>query len=308
MFGRRRIQTRDELVRSEFGESMDHFRQAATHAAGGVGATVGPNYGKAKDKVSSARDWVTPKSGKVTGAASSSWDTTMATLAPLMQAARDGAIKAGKLEAKGIKIDSKVDSNGTKKVRTVVETTTPEHHMSGTVAALIATGAAVGAAGALAARRRNRVKWSEYEPSQLHSDAKDLLDSSSTATTSLSDDARGMGEPGMIKKAADWTKDHAQLAYDSARRKIHEATADHGDLGDDMSMAADKMKDRTGDMTEEARGSVRKANEHLNEGASHFGDKTKDNPNESSARANESIKESGDSVDDMLRSSKNGRM
>ena len=166
----------------------------------------------------------------------------------------------------------------------MVETTTPEHHMSGTVAALIATGAAVGAAGALAARRRNRVKWSEYEPSQLHSDAKDLLDSSSTATTSLSDDARGMGEPGMIKKAADWTKDHAQLAYDSVRRKIHEATADHGDLGDDMGMAADKMKDRTGDMTEEARGSVRKANEHLNEGASHFGDKTKDKPNESSAR------------------------
>jgi hypothetical protein len=299
VFGRRRIQTRGELVRSEFGESMDHFRQAATHAAGGVGATVGPNYGKAKDKVSTARDWTTPKSGKVTGAASSSWDTTMAALAPLLQAAREGAT-----EAKGIKIDR----NGTKKVRMEVETTSPEHHMSGTVAALIATGAAVGAAGALAARRRNRVKWSEYEPSQLHSDAKDLLDSSSTATTSLSDDARGIGEPGMIKKAAGWTKDHAQQAYGSARRKIHEATADHRDLGDDMSTAADTMKNRTGEMTEEARGSVRKANEHLNEGASHFGDKTKDKLNESASRANESMKGSGDSVDDVMRSSKNGRM
>jgi hypothetical protein len=304
VFGRRRIQTRGELVRSEFGESMDHFRQAATHAAGGVGATVGPNYGKAKDKVSTARDWTTPKSGKVTGAASSSWDTTMAALAPLLQAAREGATKASELEAKGIKIDR----NGTKKVRMEVETTSPEHHMSGTVAALIATGAAVGAAGALAARRRNRVKWSEYEPSQLHSDAKDLLDSSSTATTSLSDDARGIGEPGMIKKAAGWTKDHAQQAYGSARRKIHEATADHRDLGDDMSTAADTMKNRTGEMTEEARGSVRKANEHLNEGASHFGDKTKDKLNESASRANESMKGSGDSVDDVMRSSKNGRM
>jgi hypothetical protein len=272
---------------------MDHFRQAATHAAGGVGATVGPNYGKAKDKVSTARDWTTPKSGKVTGAASSSWDTTMAALAPLLQAAREGATKASELEAKGIKIDR----NGTKKVRMEVETTSPEHHMSGTVAALIATGAAVGAAGALAARRRNRVKWSEYEPSQLHSDAKDLLDY-----------ARGIGEPGMIKKAAGWTKDHAQQAYGSARRKIHEATADHRDLGDDMSTAADTMKNRTGEMTEEARGSVRKANEHLNEGASHFGDKTKDKLNESSSRASESGKGSGDSVEDMMRSSKNGRM
>ena len=303
MFGRRQAKTRRELVRSEFGESLDHFRRSATHAAGGLGATVGPNYSKAKDKVGEAREWASPT--KVTAAAAQSWDATVAALAPLMQAAKDGSAKAHKIEAR----TTKIDSNGTKKVRKVVETTTPaDHHMSGTVVALIATGAAVGAAGALAARRRNRVKWSEYEPSQLHSDAKGLLDSSSTATTSMSSSAGDMGEPGVIKKCADWTKEHAQNAYDSVRHKIHEATAPDHDMGDSL----DRMKNTAGEMSDDARDTVRKANEHLNEGASHFGDKTKDKLNEASSRVSDTAKRTSDrtsdSVDDLLRSSKNGRM
>jgi len=291
-------------VRSAFSDSKDHFRQAATHAAGGLGATVGPNYDKAKIKMIEAREWV-PTAEKVTTAASNSWDATIAALAPLMLAAKAGAARGAELEAKKMKIEG----NGTKKGRQVVEiTTSTERHMSGTVAALIATGAAVGAAGALAARRRNRVKWSEYEPSQLHSDAKGLLDSSSTATTSMSSSAEGMGEPGVIKKCADWTKEHAQNAYDSVRHKIHEATAPDHDMGESV----ERMTTTAGEMADEARGTVRKANEHSNEGASHFGDKTKDKLNEASAQAGDTAKGTtgrpGDSVDDLLRSSKNGRM
>jgi hypothetical protein len=282
--------TRQELVRSELMESLDHFRRAATHAAGGVGATVGPNYDMARTRVGSAREWVSPRSGKIVDAATMRWDATVAAFAPLMQAARDGAIKASKLEAQ--------NGNGKKKA---IEMAPPaEHRMSGTVMALIATGAAVGAAGALAARRRNRVKWSEYEPSQLHSDAKGLLDSDSTATTSLSSDARDMGEPGRMKKAAGWTKGQAQQAYGSMRHKIHDATADRADMGDAMG--------RAGEMADDARGTVRKANEHPNEGANHFGDKTKDKLNESSSQASDPANRTGDSVDDLLRSSKNGRM
>jgi len=245
-----------------------------------------------------------PTAAKVTTVASNSWDATIAALAPLMAAAKAGAARGGELEIKRMKIDS----NDPKKGRKVVEiTTSTERHMSGPVVALIATGAAVGAAGALAARRRNRVKWSEYEPSQLHSDAEGLLDSSSTATTSLSSSAREMGEPSMIKKCADWTKEHAQQAYDSMRHKIHDATADHGNMGDAMG----RMQEQTGEMAGDARSTVRKANEHMNEGASHFGDKAKDKLNEASARASETgdrtSERSGDSVDDLLRSSKNGR-
>ncbi len=289
MFGRRHAKTRRELVRSEFGESMDHARQAAMHAAEGLGATVGPNYGKAKDRMVVARDWMSPKSGKVTNAASTSWDATAAAFAPLMQAARVGALRAGRLEARSSGFSGNgMTGNGTKRVRKVVEKTSPERHVSGTVVALVATGAAVGAAGALAARRRNRVKWSEYEPSQLHSDAKDLLDSSSTATTSLSSSAREMGESGTIKKAAGWTKGQAQKSYDSVRHKIHKATEDHpvGDL-------AESAKQSAGGMAEEARGSARKGGEHLNEGANHFGDKAKDKMNEAASRSADSVGRGG---------------
>lgn len=304
MFGRRHVKTRQELVRSEFGESLDHFRQAATHAAGGFGATVGPNYGMAKTKMSSARGWMSPASGKVTNAASTSWDATIAAFAPLMQAARDGAAMASKLETNG----TKVDSTGMKRARKMTEETTPERHISGTVVALIATGAAVGAAGALAARRRNRVKWSEYEPSELHSDAQSLLDSSSTATTSMSESAREMGEAGRIKKATGWTKDHTKQAYDSVRHKIHETNADRGDVGEMM----DSAKNKVSEVAEGARDRTKHANDRMNEGANHFAEKSKDKINETSSRASDSASRTadrvGDSVDDMLRSSKNGRM
>lgn len=52
------------------------------------------------------------------------------------------------------------------------------------VMALIACGAAVGAAGALVARRRNRAKWADYEPSRLESEATSMLHPSSTASVS----------------------------------------------------------------------------------------------------------------------------
>ena len=97
--------TRQDLARAEFVESMDHFRQAATHAAGGLGASVGPKVGlgmdMARDKMGSARGYVgtarayvVPGTAKMTRAASRGWDSTIAFVMPLADAARVGSIRA----------------------------------------------------------------------------------------------------------------------------------------------------------------------------------------------------------------------
>src|SRR6185437_15856061 len=96
VFGRGRAKTRGELVRAEFVESLEHLKMAATHAAGGVGASVGPRYGSARDrygsakestknKVNSARGAMTPGTSRMSNAAAHGWDSTIAAIAPLME-------------------------------------------------------------------------------------------------------------------------------------------------------------------------------------------------------------------------------
>jgi hypothetical protein len=275
VFGRREI-TRQELVRSEFGDSLGHVRQAAVHAAGGLGATVGPNYGKARDRITSARGMVGPTATRLSRSASNSWDTTLATLGPLVQAARDGAMRANEMNIKPMKRTTKV----------IEETETPEGHTTRNAMALIACGAAVGAAGALVARRRNRSKWAEYEPSAIESDASSMLDPSVTATTSM----QGKGDKNVIKKAGGWTKGQTKSAYDSVRHKIHDATADREKL--DME-ATDRaaMQGTTSEMASEDRTAMKQANE----GSSHFDD------------TESRMKDAQASADDTTRSNKNTR-
>ena len=77
-----------QLVRAELGESFGHFRQAATHAAGGVGATVGP-------RVQAARVYLSPTATRVAQTAANGWGSTMTMIAPLAVAALAGAREAG---------------------------------------------------------------------------------------------------------------------------------------------------------------------------------------------------------------------
>src|SRR5215475_14977634 len=112
VFGRGQAQTRQDLARAEFGESLDHFRLAATHAAGGLGASVGPRMGMAKGRMGSARGYigyVGPGMERMRGAASQGWDTTIAIITPLADAARQGSIRAAKLPDSAKK---KISGNG----------------------------------------------------------------------------------------------------------------------------------------------------------------------------------------------------
>ncbi|GAA4453821.1 hypothetical protein GCM10023170_044580 [Phytohabitans houttuyneae] len=150
MLGLARRKTRSQLVKAELGESFDHFMQAATHAAGGVGATMGP---KAADGAHRVKE-----------SASSGWESTMATLAPLAAAAAEGAREAGRTTKRA---GRKARKAGATKMRAV--SPKKESRMSRRrwpmLAGLLAAGAAVGAAGALVMRRRKQQQWQEYDPS-----------------------------------------------------------------------------------------------------------------------------------------------
>ncbi|MDQ7911081.1 hypothetical protein RB614_41995 [Phytohabitans sp. ZYX-F-186] len=125
--------------------------QAATHAAGGVGATMGP---KAADGMHRVRQ-----------GAAHGWESTMATLAPLAAAAAEGAREAGRTTKRA---GRNARPAGTTKMRAV--TPKRESRMSRRrlpmLAGLLAAGAALGAVGALVMRRRKQQQWQEYDPSQ----------------------------------------------------------------------------------------------------------------------------------------------
>jgi len=143
VFGRRQAKTHGQLMREELSEGFGHLWQAAAHAAGGVGATVGPRW-------DSARGHLPPSIGKARHLAAHGLGTTMTAFAPLLEAARTGAATATD-KARKAKNKAGKEESGMSRKRT------------GLLVGLLAAGAAAGAAGAMMARRRNRAKWVEYE-------------------------------------------------------------------------------------------------------------------------------------------------
>ncbi len=297
MFGRRTVKTRQDLVRAEFGESMELLKRAATHAAGGLGASVGPSLGNVKDtamnKTTTARDVVMPVAGRVSNVATQGWDSTVAAFAPLADRARQASEHGTKLDAKR---RNKRDGKAPKVVAisTTTETETTTH--TG-LYALLATGVAVGAAGALVARRRTRAKWAEYEPGSLRSDASSFIDAGATSksfgdrSTDLDVDDDSVRT---VSKAVSKTKDQAKSAVDTIRQKIHEATAKPMDETS-MDRPSEKINEGTAPMTGKA--------EAKHNAATPSGG-TSTNTSSAAARGSGKI---DDEVDDLIRSSKNGR-
>jgi cytoskeletal protein RodZ len=136
-------------MKEELGESLDHLVQAANHAAGGVGATVGPRWDAARDRVG-------PTAGKVRTVAATGLGTTVAALAPLAVSAKEGARKS-----KG------------RSIRTVNRKTDRSPRRWPRLTMLLVAGAAVGAAGAMVLRRRRQLQWEEYDPSRPQESAAD---------------------------------------------------------------------------------------------------------------------------------------
>jgi hypothetical protein len=163
VFGRRQVKTHSQLMRDELSEGFGHLWQAAAHAAGGVGATVGPKW-------DSAKGHLPPRAGKMRDAAARGLGSTVVAFAPLMEAARVGATTATRQAQKAAKKAAKRES-GTRRRRTIL-------------VGLLAAGAAAGTAGAIVARRRNRAKWEEYEARGIEAArgyAESALDTAHTA-------------------------------------------------------------------------------------------------------------------------------
>ncbi|MDG4834537.1 hypothetical protein O7627_35300 [Solwaraspora sp. WMMD1047] len=162
MFGIGRRRSHRQLAKAELGEGIGHLRLAATHAAGGVGATVGP-------RVDAARRYVAPTATRVRSSAVDGWGATMSAVAPLAVAAADGARQAGSAAGKSragkaTKARTKAAAKATRAAKNKATRRGRPARRWPAIAGLVAAGAAIGVAGAVVMRRRRQAEWDSYDP------------------------------------------------------------------------------------------------------------------------------------------------
>ncbi|MDI1464252.1 hypothetical protein QEZ54_25065 [Catellatospora sp. KI3] len=209
MLGFKAHKTRGQLMREEMGQSWDHFLQAATHAAGGVGTKMGPT------------------TGMMRRATSGGIDSTMSTLAPLIAAYREGAANATatakKVKAKARKKEAQVSHRNTKML-----------------VGLLAAGIAAGAVGALVVKRRKQQQWSEYDPSQalesVRGEGRSAVDKISGKADSAIDKATHHAS-----KAMDKTADKLHSASSSLKDSRSGMKSKVDDMAESASDATDSF-------------------------------------------------------------------
>ncbi|WP_346125115.1 hypothetical protein [Micromonospora coerulea] len=161
VFGIGRRKTQGQLAKAELNQGIGHLRQAATYAAKGAGASVGP-------RVQAARGAVAPTAVIVRDRASSGMASTVAALAPLVLAVRNAqAETAGKAvtgrraaAAKQTAMSKKVKAKNMKAAKKK-----QKKSRGGMMTGLLAAGTVAGLAGAMAMRRRReQQEWAEYDP------------------------------------------------------------------------------------------------------------------------------------------------
>jgi hypothetical protein len=157
-----RRKRRSTNMKSELGQSVDHFKRAAAIAAQETSSTVGPKF-------SAARDRVQPAATKAKGAATSSWDSALATLTPLVAAATESARQSNEKVAKVGKKAAKDNRKSAKKLEKHAAKALNRKssgRRSSRLIGLALIGGAVGAGAAYVLRRRQAAQWDEYEPSR----------------------------------------------------------------------------------------------------------------------------------------------
>ena len=186
MFAKMRRKRRSAIMKQELGQSVDHFKRAATIAAQETGATVGP-------RLKTARGRMQPAVSQAKDAASSGWDSTVATLAPLIAAASENVRQAGKTSANVSKRQAKVGKKRAKKLEKRANAMMGRKQRSGRsgkLFGLAVAGAAVGAGAAYFARKRRASQWEEYDPaSPIASKRPDGADDATFQPTGSDQDA-----------------------------------------------------------------------------------------------------------------------
>jgi hypothetical protein len=160
MFATMRRKTRSTRMKNELGQSVDHFRRAASLAAQETSATVGPKFNAAVDRVQ-------PAAVKVKDSASTGWDSALATLTPLVAAATDKVQQTGKVTKKSAKQSAKDNKKYAKKLERRANKAIGRKQGRSKASKLFGfalLGAAVGVGAAYAAKRRRAAQWDEYDP------------------------------------------------------------------------------------------------------------------------------------------------
>ncbi|WP_154941203.1 hypothetical protein [Micromonospora palomenae] len=172
VFGIGRRKTQGQLAKAELNQGIGHLRQAATYAAKGAGATVGP-------RVQAARGVVTPTAVVVRDRASSGFASTVAALAPLALAVRNAQAQTAGKALTGRKAAAAKQTAMSKKAKAKnLKAAKKKQKKSGSMmTGLLAAGAVAGVAGAMAMRRRReQQEWAEYDPTQGVETVRDEVD------------------------------------------------------------------------------------------------------------------------------------
>ena len=152
MFATMRRKSRSTRMKNELGQSVDHFKRAATLAAQETSATMGP-------RVAAAVDRVQPAAVKAKDAASSGWDSALATLTPLVGAATDNMRQAGKMSKRQAKKAAKQNKKYAKRL-----TGRSKKRSGSRLLGYALIGTAVGVGAAYLSKRRRANQWDEYDP------------------------------------------------------------------------------------------------------------------------------------------------
>jgi hypothetical protein len=176
VFTMMRRKRRSAMMKRELGQSVDHFKRAATLAAQETGATVGPKFNAARDRVQ-------PAATKAKDAAAGGWGSAVATLAPLITAAGENVRLTGKKTEKVSKKQAKANKKNAQKLekRANKALGRKQGGRGGKLFGLAVAGAAVGAGAAYFVRKRKAAQWDEYDPSRPIE--------TTTTTTTVAEDA-----------------------------------------------------------------------------------------------------------------------
>lgn len=163
MFATIRRRSRKARMRNELGQSVDHFKRAASIAATETSATVAP-------KINAARERVQPAASAARDAASQSWDSALAAL----NAASENVRQAGKTTRKATRRQLKAERKQAAKLqKKAAKAIGRKKSRSGRLVGWALVGTAVGVGAAYVARRRREAQWDEYEPASSRTGADD---------------------------------------------------------------------------------------------------------------------------------------
>ncbi|MGN9775203.1 hypothetical protein ACTMS0_05410 [Micromonospora sp. H33] len=186
VFGIGRRKTQGQLAKAELNQGFGHLKQAATYAAKGAGATVGP-------RVRTARGAIAPTAVVVRDRASSGVASTVAALAPLALAFRNAQAEAAGKAVTGRKAAAAKQTAVSRKVKAKNMKAARRKKKSGRggmMTGILAAGAVAGLAGAMAMRRRReQQEWAEYDPTRSLEPMRDEVDTIEVTTRSPAEKA-----------------------------------------------------------------------------------------------------------------------